>query len=219
MCHRPNPNLSLPPLSNPAILPPHTANPWVLCEANHFPPSSSSSGQPSNTMDTLNAHLDKLMRIMGKEHAQRLATEETLQKTQARLDTMAGQQNSAPTQPNPAPAPASNPMRLWARLAFMLSLNPRDSPPMPEKCCVLFMRDYAATWSQLYRQNPASLITTAGTLPRYLLNLCQTGTVSAYMQDFNQHARTVGWADTPLMSLCQHGLKENIQLAVVMSNI
>ncbi|KNZ46559.1 uncharacterized protein VP01_7160g1, partial [Puccinia sorghi] len=36
--------------------------------------------------------------------------------------------------------------------------------------------------------------------------------------DFNQHTRTVGWANTPLMSQ-QHGLKENIQLAVVMSNI
>ncbi|KNZ43923.1 uncharacterized protein VP01_9706g1 [Puccinia sorghi] len=42
--------------------------------------------------------------------------------------------------------------------------------------------------------------------------------MSAYMQDFNQHARTMYWANTPLMSLYQHGLKENIQLAVVMSN-
>ncbi|KNZ48345.1 uncharacterized protein VP01_573g5 [Puccinia sorghi] len=48
--------------------------------------------------------------------------------------------------------------------------------------------------------------------------LCQTGTVLAYTQEFNSHTRTVGWAD-PLMSLYQHGLKENIQLAVVMSNI
>ncbi|KNZ46980.1 uncharacterized protein VP01_677g3 [Puccinia sorghi] len=39
------------------------------------------------------------------------------------------------------------------------------------------------------------------------------------MQDFNQHARITGWADTPLMILYQRGLKENIQLAVVMSNI
>ncbi|KNZ58217.1 uncharacterized protein VP01_1974g7 [Puccinia sorghi] len=42
--------------------------------------------------------------------------------------------------------------------------------------------------------------------------------MSAYTQDFNQHAHTVGWADTPLMSLYQHIFKENIQLAMVMSN-
>ncbi|KNZ46550.1 uncharacterized protein VP01_7176g1, partial [Puccinia sorghi] len=45
------------------------------------------------------------------------------------------------------------------------------------------------------------------------LELCR------HTQDFNQHAHTMGWADTPLMSLYQHGLKEKIQLAVVMSNI
>ncbi|KNZ49875.1 uncharacterized protein VP01_472g2, partial [Puccinia sorghi] len=39
------------------------------------------------------------------------------------------------------------------------------------------------------------------------------------MQEFNSHACTIGWADAPLMSLYQHGLKENVQLAVVMSNI
>ncbi|KNZ45052.1 uncharacterized protein VP01_8539g1, partial [Puccinia sorghi] len=44
--------------------------------------------------------------------------------------------------------------------------------------------------------------------------LRQTGTVSAYMQEFNQHAHTVGWANTPLMSL-----NEKIHLAMVMSNI
>ncbi|KNZ52515.1 uncharacterized protein VP01_3548g3 [Puccinia sorghi] len=52
-----------------------------------------------------------------------------------------------------------------------------------------------------------------------LQSLRQTGTVLAYTQEFNSHAPTVGWADTPLMSLCQHGLKENVQLTVVMSNI
>ncbi|KNZ61887.1 uncharacterized protein VP01_1343g1 [Puccinia sorghi] len=52
-----------------------------------------------------------------------------------------------------------------------------------------------------------------------LQNLCQTGNVLAYTQDFNQHTRTVGWANTLLMSLYQCGLKENIQLAVVMRNI
>ncbi|KNZ55107.1 uncharacterized protein VP01_2765g1, partial [Puccinia sorghi] len=37
--------------------------------------------------------------------------------------------------------------------------------------------------------------------------------------DLNQYTHTVGWADTPLMRLCQHGLKENIQHIMVMSNV
>ncbi|KNZ46931.1 uncharacterized protein VP01_6829g1 [Puccinia sorghi] len=45
------------------------------------------------------------------------------------------------------------------------------------------------------------------------------GTVSNYTQDFNQHARAARWPDTLLMSLYQNGLKENVQLAVVMSNV
>ncbi|KNZ58958.1 uncharacterized protein VP01_1827g8 [Puccinia sorghi] len=56
-------------------------------------------------MDALNSPFDELMHMMGKKHAQLLATEDTLQKTQARLDATAGQQN-------PAPAPTSNPMVL-----------------------------------------------------------------------------------------------------------
>ncbi|KNZ44244.1 uncharacterized protein VP01_937g4 [Puccinia sorghi] len=43
--------------------------------------------------------------------------------------------------------------------------------------------------------------------------------MSAYTQEFNSHACTVGWANAPLMSLYQHRLEENVQLAVVMSNI
>ncbi|KNZ50459.1 uncharacterized protein VP01_4415g1 [Puccinia sorghi] len=99
------------------------------------------------------------------------------------------------------------------------------------------MTDYAATWSQPYLmrvfnaeevvfdefrddfrsiffdQNHQKCAEVA------LQSLHKTGTVSAYTQDFNSHACTVGWADTPLMSLWQNGLDENIQLAVVMSNI
>ncbi|KNZ61378.1 uncharacterized protein VP01_14096g1 [Puccinia sorghi] len=41
------------------------------------------------------------------------------------------------------------------------------------------------------------------------LSIFQTGTVWAYTKDFNSHACTVGWANAPLMSLYQHGLKEN----------
>ncbi|KNZ43769.1 uncharacterized protein VP01_9884g1 [Puccinia sorghi] len=35
----------------------------------------------------------------------------------------------------------------------------------------------------------------------------------------SNHTLAVGWANTPLMSLYRHVLKENVQLAVVMSNI
>ncbi|KNZ49734.1 uncharacterized protein VP01_4822g1 [Puccinia sorghi] len=52
-----------------------------------------------------------------------------------------------------------------------------------------------------------------------LRNLHQTGNVLAYTQEFNQNTHTVCWANCPLMSLYQHSLKENIQLAVVMSDI
>ncbi|KNZ45771.1 uncharacterized protein VP01_7819g1, partial [Puccinia sorghi] len=52
-----------------------------------------------------------------------------------------------------------------------------------------------------------------------LRSLHQTGKVLAYTQEFNSHSCTFGWAKTSLMSLYQHGLKENIQLSMVMSNI
>ncbi|KNZ45018.1 uncharacterized protein VP01_8569g1 [Puccinia sorghi] len=101
---------------------------------------------------------------------------------------------------------------------------------------VLFMTDYAATWSQpclrqvfnveevsfnkflddfkssFFDHNCQHLAEVA------LQSLCQTGTVLAYTQDFNSHACTIGWADAPLMSLYPWKM-ENIQLAVVMSNI
>ncbi|KNZ61023.1 uncharacterized protein VP01_1461g1 [Puccinia sorghi] len=58
--------------------------------------------RPSKRLSSAQSYFE-LMRMMGKEHAQQLATEETLRQTQARLDATAGQQNSAS-------APASNPM-------------------------------------------------------------------------------------------------------------
>ncbi|KNZ45140.1 uncharacterized protein VP01_8445g1, partial [Puccinia sorghi] len=79
---------------------------------------------------------------------------------------------------------------------------------------VSFMKDYAATWSQpFFDQNRWHHAEVA------LLNLRQTGTVLGYKQDFNQQALPVVWANNLLMSLYQHGLKEKIQLAVVMSNV
>ncbi|KNZ48143.1 uncharacterized protein VP01_5881g1 [Puccinia sorghi] len=192
---------------------------------------------------------------MGEERAQKIATEETLQQNQARLDATDGQHNPSPAQPNP-PAPTFNPMVIAKTQPFdgargaaskvfigQIGLHavtyPKRFPNNVRKVvfAVLFMRDYTENWSQPYldkvfneepvvfdnflnnfrssffdcnRQHRAKLA---------LRNLRQTGTMSAYMQDFNQHTRTVGWANTPLMSPHQHSLKENIQLAVVMSNI
>ncbi|KNZ50108.1 uncharacterized protein VP01_459g8 [Puccinia sorghi] len=102
---------------------------------------------------------------------------------------------------------------------------------------VSFMREYAATWSQPYLMKVFNTEEVA--FEKFLddfkssffehncqhraevalQSLRQTGTVTAYTQEFNSHSRTVGWANTPLMSLYQHGLKENIQLTVVRSNI
>ena len=101
---------------------------------------------------------------------------------------------------------------------------------------ISFMTNYASTWAQLYltRIFEAQPVVFTEFINDFtasfydhnrrhraevaLRNLRQNGTVSAYTQDFNMHARTVGWADAPLMSLYQNRLKENIQLAVVMSN-
>ncbi|KNZ44700.1 uncharacterized protein VP01_8917g1 [Puccinia sorghi] len=99
------------------------------------------------------------------------------------------------------------------------------------------MMDYAATWSQPYLMrifkakgvvfdeflDDFSSIFLHQNHQHYaevsLQSLRQTRTVSAYTQEFKSNARTVGWANTPLMSLYQHGLKENVQLALVMRNI
>ncbi|KNZ64537.1 uncharacterized protein VP01_10183g1, partial [Puccinia sorghi] len=102
---------------------------------------------------------------------------------------------------------------------------------------ISFMTDYTATWSQPYLTKilNGEAVVFSKFIEDFkssffdhnrchhaevaLQNLLQSGTVSTDTQDLNSHARTVGWADAPLMSLYQHGLKENIQLAVVMSNI
>ncbi|KNZ52328.1 uncharacterized protein VP01_3617g1 [Puccinia sorghi] len=181
-------------------------------------------------MDALNARLEKLMHIMSKERAQRLATKETLRQNQACLNATAGQQK---------PAPASKPMCLPNHKPSMRPMAPLprcllDWPP----CCHLpraipHRRQksgvcrlvYEGLHSNLVPAVPgqslqrASVITTASGAEVALRYLCQIGTVLAYTQDFNQHTRTVGWADTLLMSLYQNGLKENIQLVMVMSNV
>ncbi|KNZ61102.1 uncharacterized protein VP01_14519g1, partial [Puccinia sorghi] len=95
-----------------------------------------------------------------------------------------------------------------------------------------FMIDYAANWSQPYLMKIFNMEEVA--FNKFLDNfessffdhnhqhcaevslhsLHRTGTVSAYTQEFNSHTGTVGWADTPLMSLYQNGLKENTQLSM-----
>ena len=100
-----------------------------------------------------------------------------------------------------------------------------------------FLTDYASTWAQPYLEDvfnsvPASFEAFTNDFKATffdanrkhkaevaLRGLRQTTTVIAYTHDFNVHARTAGWADPPLMSLYQQGLKENVRLAVVMSNI
>ncbi|KNZ60462.1 uncharacterized protein VP01_154g5 [Puccinia sorghi] len=179
---------------------------------------------------------------MGEERSQQLATEETLQQTQARLNATAGQQS-----PSPAPAPAFNPMvlakpqtfngtrgaaakRFVGQIGLHTVTYPEQFPTDASKVVftVLFMRDYAATWSQphldkVFHEVPVVFDEFLNdSRSRFfdhncqhcaevaLRNLFQTGTVSAYKQDFNQHTRTLGWAKNPLMSLYQHGFKENI---------
>lgn len=213
-------------------------------------------------MDALNARLDEVMRALAEERTHRIATEEALRQTQARLDATASQQNPAPPQQAPAlpPPPATTNTSSTIVLAKPKSFDGTRGAPAeafvaqiglhtityPERFptdaskvafTVSFMTDYASTWAQPYltkifesqevvfsefindfkasfydhnRRHRAEVA---------LRNLRQNGTVSAYTQDFNMHARTIGWDDAPLMSLYQNGLKENIQLAVVMSNI
>ncbi|KNZ57264.1 uncharacterized protein VP01_219g10 [Puccinia sorghi] len=103
---------------------------------------------------------------------------------------------------------------------------PKQFPTNTSKVvfAVLFMKDYTETWSQLYlekvfHREPGGFNDFLNDFrssffdhnSRHCVevawrNLRQTGTVLAYMQEFNQHACTVGWADTPLMSLYQHGV-------------
>ncbi|KNZ61840.1 uncharacterized protein VP01_13500g1 [Puccinia sorghi] len=130
---------------------------------------------------------------MTKKSAQLLATEETLQRTQARLDA----------QQHPAPAPAPNPIKLAkpqpfdgtrgtaeevfvAQIALHAITYPECFPTNTSKVAfvTLFMQDYTATWCQPYLNRifngepqigptssktwrPGSLTTTANNKPRW----------------------------------------------------
>ncbi|KNZ45289.1 uncharacterized protein VP01_8294g1 [Puccinia sorghi] len=157
-------------------------------------------------MDALNAGHDKMMCMLAKECAQQIATEESLCQTQAHL-------NSAPRHFNRTRDAAA---KSFVGQILLHTVNPKKFPTDSSKVAfaVLFMTEYRATWSQPYlmmvfnaeevafneflddfkssffdhnRQHHAEVA---------LRSLCQTGTVSAYTQDFNSHAQKVGWADT-----------------------
>ncbi|KNZ47354.1 uncharacterized protein VP01_6475g1 [Puccinia sorghi] len=76
-------------------------------------------------MEALNSLLDKFMHMMGKENAQKLATEET------------------PNKLRPALTP-----RLANKTLLLLLLLPLT--PCKVVFAISFMGDYAATWSQPY---------------------------------------------------------------------
>ncbi|KNZ63076.1 uncharacterized protein VP01_11917g1, partial [Puccinia sorghi] len=84
---------------------------------------------------------------------------------------------------------------------------------------VSFMTDYTATWSQPYLMKVFNVEEVAFNefLDKFKSSFFDNRQNCA--EDFNSHACTVGWAETPLMSLYQHRVKGNIQLAMVMSNI
>lgn len=73
-----------------------------------------------------------------------------------------------------------------------------------------FMLDFKAAFFDPNRKNKAEVALRA---------LRQTGTVTAYTQTFNTHARLIGWPDEPLKTLYQQGLKEQVRLSVIVSNI
>ncbi|KNZ57302.1 uncharacterized protein VP01_2190g7, partial [Puccinia sorghi] len=142
-------------------------------------------------MDALNAHLDKLMHMMGDE---------------------SGQQNHAPT-----PTPASNPIVLakpqpfdgtrgTASKAFVGQIGlhaiiyTERFPTNARKVAfaILFMRDYAATWFQGLQRGPVVLYD--------------------FLNDFKSSLQEPCWPTHRTLTRTPAPL-ENIQLTMVMSNI
>ncbi|PLW04595.1 hypothetical protein PCASD_26919 [Puccinia coronata f. sp. avenae] len=102
---------------------------------------------------------------------------------------------------------------------------------------ISFLTDYAATWAQPYTTKlfagmPVAFLEFLNDFKAIFFDLnCkhqakvalqsirQTGTVAAYTQAFNMHACALEWSESTLMSLYQQGLKEKVQLAILMSNV
>ncbi|KNZ63889.1 uncharacterized protein VP01_10888g1, partial [Puccinia sorghi] len=171
----------------------------------------------------------------------------------ALMPLLANRNKTPPPQTVPAPPPTSRPKSMvlpkpppfnrtrgaaaksfFGQILLHTVTYPDQFPTDSSKVAfaVSFMKDYAASWSQLYlmRVFNAKGVVFDKFLDDFrchffdhncqpyaevsLQSLLQTGTVLAYTQEFNSHACTVGWANTPLMSLYQHGLKKNVQLAM-----
>ncbi|KNZ48741.1 uncharacterized protein VP01_5447g1, partial [Puccinia sorghi] len=106
------------------------------------------------------------------------------------------------------------PSHLLARSYSIPSPTLNNFPPTPTKwLLLLFMTDDTENWSQPY------LMKVFNPEEAFKEFLDDFKSMSAYTQEFNSHACTIGWADSPLMSIYQHRLTDKVQLAVVMSNI
>ncbi|PLW10991.1 hypothetical protein PCANC_24205 [Puccinia coronata f. sp. avenae] len=188
-------------------------------------------------MDKVNARLDKVMCILANKHAQRLGSEKRLCQAVASQKAAAPPNPQAQTSTNPASAAAPNPV------LFL----PNQKPSTEPVACLLktfkvafaisFLTNSAATWAQpyttkLFSRKPVVFLeflnnfkaSFFGLKPKdqakdSLRSIRQTILVAAYTQAFNMHARHLGWSKPTLMSMFQQGLKEKVQLAVVMSNV
>ncbi|KNZ48404.1 uncharacterized protein VP01_5699g1 [Puccinia sorghi] len=109
----------------------------------------------------------------------------------------------------------------WSQLYLMKIFNTE------EVAFNKFLDDFKSSFFDQNHQHRAETRTLTHQNPRTVL-LSKNRPYTIYppnwnsvnlQQEFNSNTCTVGWANTPLMSLYQHGLKEKVQLAVVMSNI
>ncbi|KNZ48473.1 uncharacterized protein VP01_5648g1, partial [Puccinia sorghi] len=83
---------------------------------------------------------------------------------------------------------------------------------------ILFMTDYTETWSQPYLM--AVLNTEEVPFDKFQFKTSFFDhNYHHHAEEFNSHACTFGWANTPLISIYQHRLKESIQLTMVMRKI
>ncbi|KNZ55088.1 uncharacterized protein VP01_276g8 [Puccinia sorghi] len=95
-------------------------------------------------------------------------------------------------------------------------------PTNPRKVSfvILLMTDYTANWYQLYLTKVFNWEAVVfSNLIDDLKSSFFDHNCQHHAEQFNLHACTIGWADSPLMRLYQHRLKENIRLDLVMSKI
>ncbi|PLW26876.1 hypothetical protein PCASD_23009 [Puccinia coronata f. sp. avenae] len=170
-------------------------------------------------MGNVNAQLDKVMRMLANERTQRLATEERLRQAEAQIEA-APCRTHRPLMLAPLPRPLLRPP---AALSLQ-NQRPKTGPaaatwaqPYTTKlfagmpvAFLEFLNDFKAIFFDLNCKHQAKVA---------LQSIRQTGTVAAYTQAFNMHACALKWSESTLMSLYQQGLKEKVQLAILMSNV